>query len=149
MSNWKLVLTGKWARANKNFIESLKTYKYREDVVMIEEEELVKIIGSAYALVYLSPGEGFGIPVLEAMCCYVPVITSGNSAMEEMAHDAALYADPDDHNDIAEKMMLLYKDENLRSHLIQKGKKISDQYHWDTSAELLWESIMKAINENL
>jgi glycosyltransferase involved in cell wall biosynthesis len=147
-SNWKLVLAGRLAWKYKHFLESLKTYKYHEDVVLtgyLEEEELVKVIGSAYALLYPSLWEGFGVPVLEAMRCHVPVITSENSAMQELARDAALYASPTDHNDIAEKMMLLYKDENLRSQLIQKGKIISDQYNWDKSAELLWDSIMKAV----
>lgn len=148
MSNWKLVLTGRLAWKYKHFIDSLKTYKYREDVVLtgyLEERELVKVIGSAYALLYPSLWEGFGVPVLEAMRCHVPVITSENSAMQEIAKNAALYVNPNDHNDIAEKMMLLYKDENLRSQLIQKGKKISNQYDWDKSAELLWQNIIKAV----
>ena len=80
----------------------------------VPEEELVKITGSAYGLVYPSLLEGFGVPVLEAMRCDVPVITSANSAMQEIAKEAALYAMPEDHADIADKMMLLYKDENLR-----------------------------------
>jgi glycosyltransferase involved in cell wall biosynthesis len=146
-SNWKLVLTGRLAWKNKNFVESLKTYKYREDVILtgyIEEEELVKIMGSAYALVYPSLWEGFGVPVLEAIHCNVPVITSENSAMQEIAGEAALYANPADHNDIAEKMMLLYKDENLRNQLIKKGETIKGQYSWNKSAELLWNIIMKA-----
>ncbi|MEI9807188.1 MAG: hypothetical protein WDO16_04480 [Bacteroidota bacterium] len=46
--------------------------------------------------------------------------------MQEMAKEAALYVKPGDHTDIADKMMMLYKDENLRSLLIQKGKVISD-----------------------
>jgi glycosyltransferase involved in cell wall biosynthesis len=147
-SNWKLVLAGRLAWKNKHFVESLKTYKYREDVVLtgyLDEEELVKVVGSAYGLIYPSLWEGFGVPVLEAMRCHVPVITSSNSAMQEIAKDAALYVNPGDHKDIAEKMMLLYKDENLRSQLIQKGEKICDQYSWDKSAGLLWQCIMKAI----
>jgi len=147
MSNWKLVLTGRLAWQNRDFIKSLETFKYRADVILtgyVDEPKLVKIIASAYALVYPSLWEGFGVPVLEAMNCHVPVITSSGSAMQEIAKDAALYADPDDHNDIAEKMMMLYKDENLRSRLILKGNIISKEYDWDRSAGLLWEDIMKA-----
>jgi len=146
MSNWKLVLTGRLAWKNRAFLKSLETYKYRGDVVLtgyVEETKLGKIIGSAYAMVYPSLWEGFGVPVLEAIRCQVPVITSKTSAMEEIAGDAALYADPNDPNDLAEKMMLLYKDENLRSRLIQKGKKIPDQYDWNKAAEMLWQSIIK------
>jgi glycosyltransferase involved in cell wall biosynthesis len=147
-SSWKLVLAGRLAWKYKQFVEKLKTYKYKEDVVLtgyLQEEELVKVIGSAYGLVYPSVWEGFGVPVLEAMRCKVPVITSENSAMQEIAGEAALYIKPTDHNDIAEKMMLLYKDENLRSELIEKGEHISNQYSWDRSAGILWQCIMKAI----
>jgi glycosyltransferase involved in cell wall biosynthesis len=145
-SNWKLVLTGRLAWKYKHFVKSLETYKYREDVVLtgyLDEEELVNVIGSAYALVYPSLWEGFGVPVLEAMRCQVPVITSENSAMQEIAKDAALFANPSDHNDLAEKMMLLYKDENLRSQLIERGNKMSEEYNWSHSAALLWQSILK------
>jgi glycosyltransferase involved in cell wall biosynthesis len=65
--------------------------------------------------------------------------------MQEIAGNAALYFNPADHNDIAEKMLLLYKDENLRSQLIEKGKQICKQYNWDRSAELFWQSIEKAM----
>jgi len=129
-------------------IKSLETYKYRDDVVLLnylEESELVKITASAYAVVYPSLFEGFGVPVLEAMQCEVPVITSTTSAMQEIAGDAALYADAENYNDLAEKMMRLYKDESLRSELIQKGKNIARLYSWDRTAGLLWETMQKAL----
>lgn len=146
-SNLKLLLAGRLAWKYESFTKSLKSYKYREDVVMtgyIDEDELVKVIGSAYAMVYPSLWEGFGVPVLEAMRCEVPVITSVNSAMQEIAKDAALYADANNYNDIAEKMMLLYKDENQRKELIQKGKQVVQNYSWDKTSDLLWQSILKA-----
>ncbi len=146
-SNMKLLLAGRLAWKYESFLEQLKTYKYRDDVVMtgyLEEKELVKVTGSAYALVYPSLLEGFGVPVLEAMGCHVPVITSVNSAMQEIAKEAALYADPGNYNDIADKMMLLYKDENLRKRLIKKGSEIVTLYSWDKTAALLWQSILKA-----
>jgi glycosyltransferase involved in cell wall biosynthesis len=147
-SNWKLVLAGRLAWKYRKFVENLRTYKYRDDVILtgyLDEAELVRVVGSAYALIYPSFWEGFGVPVLEAMQCKVPVITSGNSAMQEIAQDAALYADPSDHSDMAEKMMLLYKDEGLREQLIRKGRIINQQYNWNSSAELLWEAITNTV----
>jgi glycosyltransferase involved in cell wall biosynthesis len=148
-TNMKLVLAGRLAWKYESFEKSLKTYKHRNDVVMtgyVNEEELVKIIGAAYALVYPSFFEGFGVPVLEAMRCNIPVITSTGSSMHEIAKDAALFADANNHNDIADKMMRIYKDENLRNELIQKGKYIVQLYSWDKTAELLWRTILKAVN---
>jgi glycosyltransferase involved in cell wall biosynthesis len=150
-NNWKLVLAGRLAWKYNRFLESLKTYKYRDDVILtgyVEETELVKITGAAYAMVYPSLWEGFGVPVLEAMKCNVPVITSADSAMQEIAGDAALYADPVNQQDIADKMMMVYKDESLRSRLIEKGKERVKIYSWDITAELLWTCITKASIKN-
>lgn len=150
-SSMKLVLTGRLAWKYDSFVKNLKTYKYRDDVVMtgyVGEEEIKKLIGSAYAMVYPSLFEGFGVPVLEAMQSDVPVITSLNSSMQEIAKEAALYADPESPADIAEKMMLLYKDEKLRSQLIEKGRLNSREYNWNQAAEHLWQSIEKAMNQN-
>lgn len=147
-SNWKLVLTGRLAWSNEQFTKSLGSYKYREDVVMtgyVDEAELSKIIGSAYALVYPSVWEGFGVPVAEAMRCNVPVITSENSAMQEIAGDAALYFNPLDHTDMADKIMLLYKDETLRNRLIEKGKEKISLFNWNRSGELMWNSILHSV----
>jgi glycosyltransferase involved in cell wall biosynthesis len=147
-TNMKLVLAGRLAWKYEAFKESLKSYKYRNDVVMtgyVEETELVNLIGSSYGLIYPSLFEGFGVPVLEAMRCDVPVITSVNSAMQEIAADAALYGDADSHTDIADKMKLLYKDENLRKELIEKGREVAGKYNWDKTASLLWQSIEKAL----
>ena len=146
-TNMKLILTGRLAWKYESFTKSLKTYKYRNDVVMtgyVEEDELVKITGTAYGLIYPSLLEGFGVPVLEAMQCDVPVITSANSSMQEIAKDAALYADATSYADIADKMMMLYKGENLRKQLIEKGREVAKQYNWDKTADLLWKSIVKA-----
>src|SRR5258705_5038148 len=73
-SGLKLVLAGRLAWKYETFTQNLQSYKYRDDVILtgyLEEEELVKIIGAAYAMIYPSLWEGFGVPVLEAMSCDV------------------------------------------------------------------------------
>lgn len=147
-TNMKLVIAGRLDKKNESFKENLKTYKYRNDVLLtgyLEETELVKIMGSAYGFVYPSLYEGFGVPVLEAMRSEVPAITSANSAMQEITKGAALYADANSHTDIAEKMMMLYKDEKLCKELIQKGKQVAAEYNWDRTAALLWQSILRTV----
>lgn len=149
-SNIKLVIAGRLAWKNEAFLQLMKTYKYRSDVVLtgyLPETELVTVLGSAYALVYPSLFEGFGVPVIEAMKCEVPVLTSEKTSMEEAAADAALYFNANDHIDIADKMMLIYKDENLRKQLIEKGKLNAEKYNWEKSAELFWESILNAVRK--
>jgi glycosyltransferase involved in cell wall biosynthesis len=146
-SEMKLVLAGRLAWKNEEFLKLLKTYKYKEDVVLtgyLEPEEVEGLTASAYAMVYPSLYEGFGLPVAEAMRCDVPVLTSARSAMEEVAGDAGLYFDPADFSDIADKMMMIYKDEGLRARLIENGRRRSLNYSWSRTADLLWSSLMKA-----
>ena len=147
-SSMKLVIAGNMAVGYTSFTEKLKDYKYRNDVVMknnVIENEAAEIMGAAYACIYPSFYEGSGTSVLDAMQCHVPVITSSGSAMQEIAGDAALFADPENIPNLAAQMMTVYKDEALRSKLIEKGKLIPAKYTWDTSAELLWQSIENAM----
>ena len=147
-TNMKLVIAGRLAWKNDEFLKLLNNYKYKPDVVLtgyLQEEELAGLMASAYALVYPSLFEGFGVPVAEAMKCRVPVLTSERSSMEEVAGDAGLYFNPNDHKDIADKMMLIYKDENLRNQLIQKGQSVACKYNWELSADHLWNVILKTL----
>jgi glycosyltransferase involved in cell wall biosynthesis len=148
-SNIKLVLAGGSVRKRSSFIEHLKNYKYREHVVILgdlTDDEVAEIMASAYAFIYPAELEaGFPLSILEAMECHIPVITSLHSPMTEIAKDAALYADTKNVEDLADKIMLIYKDENLRKEVIEKGKIIASQYSWEKTAELLWQTILKAV----
>ncbi|MER3497531.1 MAG: glycosyltransferase family 1 protein [Chitinophagaceae bacterium] len=148
-SNLKLVIAGRLAWKYESFVESLKTYKYRSDVVLtgyLPEEELALLTASAYAMVYPSFIEGFGVPVAEAMKCGVQVITTLHSAMQEVCGEAGLYAEAQNFNDIADKMMLIYKDEVLRKQLVDKGRELVKKYSWQTTANLFWQTILKAVD---
>ncbi len=148
-SNMKLLVAGRLAWQYEELVKKLKSYKYREDVIMpgyLPEEQLARVTAAAYAVVYPSFLEGFGLPILEAMQCEVPVITSNTSAMPETGADAALYADPTDPDAIAKQMLQLYKDENLRSKLIEAGKLRAATFNWDDSADRLWQAISASRN---
>lgn len=146
-SSFKLVLAGRLAWKNEEFLDLLKTYKYRNDVVhtdYMEERELARLMAAAYAFVYPSHFEGFGVPVAEAMRSEVPVLTSKDSAMQEISGEAALYFDPDNVDDIAYKLMFIYKQEGERRNLIEKGKAIAAQYTWRRTAAALWACVENA-----
>jgi glycosyltransferase involved in cell wall biosynthesis len=145
-SNMQLLVAGRLAWQYEDLIEKLKTYKYREDVVMlnyVSDEQLAKITASAYALVYPSLFEGFGLPIIEAMQAGTPVICSDTSSMPEASADAALFADPNSPDAIAKQMLAIYKDESLRDELVQKGKRRAAEFSWDTTADLVWTAILK------
>lgn len=146
-SNWKLVVTGSLENYSKSLTKSLKAYKYRDDLVLtgvVEAAELVKLMGAAYALIHFGHRDGISGSLLEAMNCHIPVVASEDPFSKEIAGDAALYANTDDYSDIAEKMMLLYKDESLRNSLVEKGQAVIQQYNWVRTADVLWKSIQKA-----
>jgi glycosyltransferase involved in cell wall biosynthesis len=147
-SNWKLVLAGRLAWKNDDFLQLLRTYKYRNDVIItgyISESNLAQLMSSAYAMVYPSLFEGFGVPVLEAMKSGIPVLTSANTSMQEVGGEAALYFDPSSVQDMSEKLMLIYKDEDLRNSLIQKGKQRTAEFSWQRTADILWQCIEKTV----
>lgn len=149
-SSMKLLLAGRLAWKNNAFLELLKTYKYRNDVVLLnyieDEKALAQLVAAAYAMVYPSLFEGFGVPVAEAMRSGVPVLTSKDSAMQEVCEEAALYFDPADVADMAEQMMRIYKDETLRKQLIETGRLNVQKYTWQYTAGALWQSIAGAVN---
>lgn len=76
----------------------------------------------AVASVYMSVFEGFGIPVLESLCCDCPVVTSNVSSMPEAGGDAALYAAPDDYRTLAAHLSRLLSDPAFRNSQIEKGR---------------------------
>ena len=146
-SNMKLLVAGRMTWKNEEFRKLLSTFKFRNDVVLtgyLSKEELARVVASAYALVYPSLFEGFGVPPLEALQCGVPAIVSRVSSLPEIGGNAYLYINPESHEDLAEKMMLLYKDETLRSQLVENGQHRLELFTWNRTAELLWESVKKA-----
>jgi glycosyltransferase involved in cell wall biosynthesis len=139
-SNMKLVLAGRMAWKNELFLKQLETYKYRNDVVItgyVEEEKLQEIVGAAYALVYPSCWEGFGLPVLEAMQSGVPTIIANNSSLPEIAGEAGFLVDPDNAEEWGQAMGILFKDENHRNQLIQNGLTRAKDFNWENSAQKL------------
>ncbi len=147
-TNMKLVIAGRLAWKYEEVEEMKATMPFKEDVKWVgymNVDELSQLIGGAYALVYASLFEGFGIPILEALQCDVPAIVSNTSSMPEVAGDAALLVDPSSPEDIANSMHQLYKDEALRSKLIQNARVQVKKFDWEKSAANLWKSMMKCV----
>ncbi|MDG1347683.1 MAG: glycosyltransferase family 1 protein [Crocinitomicaceae bacterium] len=100
---------------------------------------LTNIVAAADIFVYVPYFEGFGIPLVEAMHCGVPIISGNKTSLPEVAGDAALYCDPFSVLDIAEKMKLLVRDPNLKKELSQKGLVRAKEFSWDKAADAVWE----------
>jgi len=98
-------------------------------------EDLPALYSLARLTVYPSLYEGFGLPVLEAMACGSPVVTSSTSALTEVAGDAAVYADPLSPQSIGEGMERLWTNGELRAQLRQRGLARAGRFTWDQAAE--------------
>ena len=124
---------------------------FREDILFtgrLEPEDLCKVTASALASVYVSYFEGFGIPIVEAFRCGVPVITAAATATQEVAGDAALCVDPFDTDAIAGAMERVAGDAHLRDTLSRKGKERAREFTWDKTAARLKSSLLRTLGDN-
>ena len=103
----------------------------------VSDDTLVCLYKHAFAFLYPSLYEGFGIPPLEAMTYGCPVVASDIEVLREVCGEAALYADPFSEKEIENKIMSLYKSENLRNELSEKGKENVKRFSWVQSATKL------------
>ncbi|MCL2131603.1 MAG: glycosyltransferase family 4 protein [Lentimicrobiaceae bacterium] len=146
----KLVFVGRKKYWDKEMKVVYQTMKYQTDVIFtgyVSTAYLNKTLSSACALLYPSIFEGFGIPIVEAFACGVPVITSNTSSMPEVAGDAALLVSPFSVEEIKNAMETLFLDDDLRNLLIAKGKERLKLFSWDKSAQDLWEEIEKTCKQ--
>ncbi len=111
----------------------------------VTEDELVALYRSAALLVYPSLAEGFGLPVLEAMACGTPVITSSVSSLPEVAGDAGILVDPTDTSAIATQIRRVLTDAALAQRLRDAGIARAAKLTWRSSAERLAASLQRAV----
>jgi len=146
----KLLLIGKPMFISKSIFEVHKQLRHRDDVIFtgrLETDELAKLTASAEALLLVSFFEGFGIPILEALNCDVPVIVSDRTSLPEVAGSAALYINPDSIESISTAMFRVISDYRLKQALIEKGKEERKRFSWDITADNLWKNIEKITHE--
>ena len=97
----------------------------------VSSDELPIIINQAIALVFPSLWEGFGLPVLEAMACGTPVITSNISSLPEVAGDAAILINPYNPGEITAAMTTIINDSETRKQISEKGLRRANQFSWE------------------
>jgi glycosyltransferase involved in cell wall biosynthesis len=100
----------------------------------VSEADKVALLGGAEAFVYPSLYEGFGLPVLEAMACGTPVVTSNVSSLPEVAGDAADLVDPADPASIADGIDRVLGDAELRTRLVDGGLHRAERFTWEETA---------------
>ena len=137
-----LVLAGSATHRFGSYEKTAKSYGVMTQVLSpgrLSREDLRLLYSYCELFVFPSLYEGFGMPVLEAMACGAPVITSKTTALGEIAGDAAILVDPGNARELGEAMVTALADEYLRNSLKAKGFLRTQQYTWQHAAELTME----------
>jgi glycosyltransferase involved in cell wall biosynthesis len=108
---------------------------------VLEEGQLRQFYAFADLLVFPSLYEGFGLPPLEAMAIGTPVASSSSASLPEVCGDAALYFDPRNVEEMADRIKEILKNPDLRKNLVKKGFDQAKKFSWDHSAAEVCEVI--------
>jgi glycosyltransferase involved in cell wall biosynthesis len=135
--NYKLVIVGRKEEVEVPIKSIVQKSNYVNDIIvtgLIPDRDLPKYYGLSEMFIYPSLYEGFGLPILEAMACGCPVVTSNITSMPEIAGNAAVLVDPYSPESIAVAMQLIASDQRKRQELVELGFKRSAQFSWDQTA---------------
>lgn len=135
---WKLVIVGARKWKSTPVYEAVKRLNLEDAVHFtgyVDEEDLPALYNGADLFVFPSLYEGFGLPVLEAMACHTPVVTSNSSSLPEVAGDAALLVDPLKVDEIAKAMQTILSDDALAAELRERGLTQASKFSWERTAQ--------------
>jgi glycosyltransferase involved in cell wall biosynthesis len=123
----------------KVLINKLKLEDSVQLLGYVDDDELASLYSNAFALIFISTYEGFGLPIIEGFSTGIPVLTSKGGATEEVAGNGALLCDPYNIKEISNCMFALYEDRNLRDKLILLGKERAKNFSWNKMARQIIE----------
>lgn len=149
--HYTLVMLDFEENALQNVLEQIGYPQIRKDIHLtgyVPNTELPAIINQCTVFLYPSLRESFGIPILEGMACGVPVITSNTSSMPEIAADAALLVDPQNHYEIMEAILRVTEDKDFAHQLIHKGLNRAADFTWKKMATGYLQLYLETIAEN-
>ena len=138
LRDYPLVVVGTRQSRGEDLLETAREMGIAErvhSVGPVTGQVLRLLYSHATAFLFPSIYEGFGFPVLEAMACGVPVITSNVTALPEVAGDAALLVNPHDETDLLKSLLKISEDRAFRQTLIEKGLKRANCFTWQRTAQ--------------
>lgn len=146
--DFDLVLCGARGWEINSLFDQIKKHSDRIIVTgFVDDSDLAALYSGALAFVYPSFYEGFGLPPLESMSCGTPVIVSNTSSLPEVVGDAGLYVDPNNIDDIADKIMQLVSSQALREDLRKLGFARAKQFNWEQNAQQIYQSFERALTQ--
>jgi glycosyltransferase involved in cell wall biosynthesis len=148
-----LVLTGSPGWGSDILMDEINKIneRYNCSIILtgfVNDEDLSVLYSGAYAFIYLSLYEGFGLPPLEAMQCGVPVISSNTSSLPEVIGDAGILVDPAGIAEIKDAINLLYNDLNFRNSLAHKSLNRSSEFQWTKTTNIIKNVFQNVLEYN-
>lgn len=137
-SSFQIVLIGQKAWGWTSIKKTIKRLNLDSQVVVtgyVPDADLPDIINGARMFVYPSFYEGFGLPILEAMACGIPIISSNTSSLPEVIGDSGLMVNPKDNNQLASYMLQIVSSEKLHATLSKKALERAKLFSWKNSAQ--------------
>lgn len=148
-SEAKLVLAGK-EMYDTQILHNLKDNSdFKDDIIFtgrVDDDTIASLLCYSLSFVFIPFFEGFGLPLLEAMECKIPIICSDTTSLPEVAGDAAIYVNPNDINAISQAMNQMMNDIELRKNFVSKGMVQKQKFSWQKSSEKLWEVMINLID---
>ena len=147
----KMGAAGRSEEYRRNVMRKLDSLGITGDVIFVvhaSELDLVHYYSSASLLAYPSLYEGFGLPLLEAMACGCPVVTSNTSSMPEVAGEAGIMVDPYDIDALTEAIKQVLTDDTLRDNMVRKGLEQARMFSWEKTVEQTLEVYNKVAEQH-
>lgn len=136
--NYKLIIVGAKGWKTSSLFQAIKNSAFKKDIILtghLKPETLAPYLAAAEALLFPSLFEGFGIPIIEAFQCKVPVITSNLSSTKEIGAEASFLLDPLKPVEIKNAMVFVLENEQACKKLALSGLKKLEKYNWDSTSE--------------
>jgi len=135
---YNLIIAGAPGWKNKEIFARIEKSPLKQKITFagyIKNEDKPELYRRAAVFVYPSFYEGFGFPVLEAMYCKIPIITSNRSSIPEITADYAHLIDPNKSGQIAEGLIKILKDEGLKNKMVSQARQKAEKFNWKETAE--------------
>lgn len=147
-----LVIAGGQGWLNQPIYDTIRQLNMQDFVHLtgyVDDNDLPTLYSDAICVAYPSLYEGFGLPILEAMACGTPVVTSNVSSMPEVAGDAAVMVDPYDVEALAYALEQVITDDSLRQLLIHRGYQQASHFTWERAAQGLFTVYRKILSGDI
>jgi glycosyltransferase involved in cell wall biosynthesis len=151
-SDMKFLIAGRFAWQTGEVKSAYDAAKHQDDIEFlgyVSDEDSPKLMAASHAVLFASQFEGFGVPIVEAANCEIPVITSNVSSMPEIASGAGILVNPQSITEIKNAMIELVNNEVVYQEMVEKAKANKSKFTWNFTADVLWNATKKIAHTSL